>query len=446
MAKPEPRQISVFIASPGDLSPERKIFKDTVDDLNAGFADGAGVRFVPLGWEDLPAESGRRVQGVINQQIEECDLFILALNRIWGQDAPDSKFSSYTEEEFQFAFNLWDKKKSPEVLIFFKTVDNASVADPGPELTKVLEFRKKLASRHDIWPRSFNSDVDFGTEIDRHLRLFAKGQLSGIADDTPPIVFPKPEVDALAKAEDAEAKADLSLVEAQQTDLTMARAAVDAANAGRIQDARILFAKATESTTELSILSVAAEFFRQIGDTDNSSRLVGRQAAIARDRSIAVRHYLALMPPGFLSQMNEQVLAQMLASYPPDDADEIRSIYEEAFGGGRIEKIMFDMMVKYYTETEMVQLARFLASPVGQSSLQKQQAMMLELMQFGAEEFARILLKRHPELAAEVAGPADMTTQPPEGLPAAPEANQLPAGGDDKSLAAQGGSQPNKIQ
>lgn len=447
MKKAEPRQISVFIASPGDLAPERKIFKDTIDTLNAGFADGAGVKFVPMGWEDVLAETGRRTQGVINQEIDQCDLFILSLNRRWGQDAPDSKFSSYTEEEFHLAFSLWKKRKSPEVLVFFKTVDSASVADPGPELKKVLDFRKNLESSYAILIRTFNTDVDFGNEIDRHLRAFARGEWNNLADHRLRVVLPKAQVAALSKAEDAgarrvkrvegrssstkakavKAKADLSLVKAHQTDLTFARAAVDAANGGRNQDARVLFAKATEGTTDLSILSVAAEFFRQIGDPDNASRLVQRQAAIGRDRTIAARHYLALVPPGYLSGIGEQLLAPLLAAYPEDVAEEIRSIYEEAFGGGKLESMVLEMMVKHFTEAEIVQLARFLASPVGQSSLQKQQGMVLEMMQFAQREFERILLKRHPELAGEAAQRA---------LPAPGEPNRLAGDTDTKDFAA----------
>ena len=50
-----PREIRVFIASPGDLAGERRAFKDAIELLNLGFGDGAGVRFVPLGWEDTLA-------------------------------------------------------------------------------------------------------------------------------------------------------------------------------------------------------------------------------------------------------------------------------------------------------------------------------------------------------------------------------------------------------
>lgn len=138
MPSQKPREIAVFIASPGDLAPERKTFKDVIDTLNRGFADGAGVRFVALGWEDVLSETGRRPQSVINRDVDRCDFFVLALHRRWGQAAPDSRYSSYTEEEFQLACKRWEKTKSPEVVVFFKTVDAASLADPGPELKKVM--------------------------------------------------------------------------------------------------------------------------------------------------------------------------------------------------------------------------------------------------------------------------------------------------------------------
>jgi len=449
-----PKPISVFIASPGDLAPERKIFKDTIDALNAGFADGAGVTFFPVGWEDVLAETGRRTQTVINRQIEQCDLFVLALHRRWGQAAPDSEFSSYTEEEFQLAVSLWRKKKSPEVVVFFKTLDNASVADPGPELTKVLAFRKRLEKGHAILIRPFNTEVDFGKEIDRHLRAFVRGEWKALDAYSPEITFPKAQVKALTKAEHAgelrvervqrrkpsatpgakgkdkkaAAKADLSLVMSHQTDLAFARAAVDAARDGRIQDARILFAKATEGTTDLSILSVAAEFFRQIGDPDNSSRLVQRQSAIARDRRIAAEHYLALVPRGVDSAVQDLILAQLspLFSQLPDElADAFRSIYAEVFNSDKVKRATLEMIVKYYTEAEIVQLARFRASPVGQSSLLKQQAMMAEMIAYGQGEFQRVLLTRHPELAGAI---TEMQGANAVALPAAMKLNELTAG------------------
>jgi len=84
------REIPVFLASPGDLAVERRAFKDAVDLLNLGFGDGANVRFIPLGWEDTLATTGRRSQSVINEEIDRCDVFILAMHRRWGQPADDA--------------------------------------------------------------------------------------------------------------------------------------------------------------------------------------------------------------------------------------------------------------------------------------------------------------------------------------------------------------------
>ena len=111
---PETRTIRAFIASPGDLAVERRAFKDVIDELNAGFGDGAGVKFAALGWEDTLATTGRRSQEVINREVDRCDVFVLTMHRRWGQEAPDAKpYSSYTEEEFHRAFARWQKMPVP---------------------------------------------------------------------------------------------------------------------------------------------------------------------------------------------------------------------------------------------------------------------------------------------------------------------------------------------
>src|SRR5262245_9216831 len=75
--------ITVFMGSPNDLAHERRQFRETIEQLNKGFGDGYGVQFQALGWEDAPATTGRRVQDVINEYIDICDVFILVLKRRW---------------------------------------------------------------------------------------------------------------------------------------------------------------------------------------------------------------------------------------------------------------------------------------------------------------------------------------------------------------------------
>ena len=190
-----------------------------------------------------------------------------------------------------------------------------------------------------------------------------------------------------------------------QTELALCRAAVDASGKGLIQDASVLFAKATEGTTDLSILSLAEEFFQQINDLDSASALVQRRAAIARDVNIAADYYLALIPQGLASGMIEQLAVQMFAELPEEIGGEIRSILDEIYGGGRFNKLMRDILVQHYSEGELVQLARFAASPEGQSSLYKQPLILKESMEMGQREFARLLLKRRPDLVADFGAP-----------------------------------------
>ena len=177
------RTIRVFIASPGDLAVERAAFKQVLEELNAGFGDALDIKFEPLGWEDTLASTGRRSQEVINREIDRCDVFILAMHRRWGQAAPDAQpYSSYTEEEFHRAFARWQKKRrgkpqAPEIFVFFKHIDSASMADAGPQLQKVLDFRKSLEESRQVLYHGFANEAEFKAEVDRHLRAFAKGEL-----------------------------------------------------------------------------------------------------------------------------------------------------------------------------------------------------------------------------------------------------------------------------
>jgi len=446
MGTDQKKSISVFIASPGDLVPERKMFRDTIDQLNHGFGDGAGVQFEALGWEDENAEAGRRVQDVLNKQIAQCDLFVLALYGRWGQKAPDSPYASYTEEEFQVAMGLWEQHKCPEVLVFFKNVDAARIADPGPQLTQVLDFRKKLENRHDILFRAFNSEVDFGQQIDKHLRDFARGEWEKLDDQIPSVTFSKNIAGSLEAASQASeqrfrkaeensreiakagtidsvelktAAADVSLVQQYQKEFALARAAMDAVSNQRIEDAKILFAQATEETTDLSILAAAADFYRQVNDIENSSRMVLRQASIARDRTIAAQHYLQLVPQGMMLSMVNQVLENTLAQDPPEEKAEVLDICQEIYGGAKFEKVLIDMLVHFYTLEEIVQLATFLASPVGQSSLVKQPQFTVAMMAYVQDEYLRIYRERHPKANDAAGNEAAAAEQHPPLLEAA---------------------------
>jgi tetratricopeptide (TPR) repeat protein len=312
---PTPRQIKVFIASPGDLAVERRAFKDTIDLLNNTYGVAAKIEFVPLGWEEAIYQYGRRPQSVINEYVDTCDVFILALWTRWGQPAKDlaRKATSYTEEEFNHAVERWKEKQSPTIHIFFKNIDAKQMADPGPQCKKVLAFRKKIAKSKQVLGRPFEEEKAFAELLRTHLIAFAEKLTTGAAAQ-PPDEIMRAEYDELKKqfqatfeelaklkAEAAKRKtkaiaakkkaktpkaktdaaAELAKVSSETEALTLAESAARAALDGRIEDARQTFSKVLEGTTKLKIIYLGYEFYYRIGDLNEAERLLRQWLAIS---------------------------------------------------------------------------------------------------------------------------------------------------------------------
>ena len=58
--------VKVFIASPGDLNPERKIAREVVEEFNSLHADSLGYQIEMVGWEETVGSMGRP-QEIINK-------------------------------------------------------------------------------------------------------------------------------------------------------------------------------------------------------------------------------------------------------------------------------------------------------------------------------------------------------------------------------------------
>lgn len=276
------RKINVFIASPGDLATERDYFRKAIEQLNVGFGDGANVEFTALGWEDTLALTGRRNQAVINEEIDKCDVFILVMHRRWGQEALDAQpYTSYTEEEFYRAINRWKSEKKPEIFVFFKRVDAVSESDPGPQLKKVMAFRRQLEETRHVLYHYFTDESSFIHEIDRHLRAYAKDELPKSESKRDVIIFPSSALEeieaaktaatenakAAEEARDAEKEAILRLAAMQ---LQSAEDAAELAKQGKIEFASQKFAQLLSETFDLRILYLGYEFYRRTGDLDSA--------------------------------------------------------------------------------------------------------------------------------------------------------------------------------
>lgn len=324
------RQIRVFIASPSDLAIERQVFKGLVDELNATRPCGA-VQFEVLAWEQTLAVLAERSQGIINGEIDRCDVFVLAMYGRWGQPAPDAlPYSSYTEEEFYRALDRWTRTRRPTILVFFKHVPPREMADPGPQLQRVLAFRKQLEDARQVLYRGFTDEAEFKKELATHLCAYARGELAEDTAARHAVIIPLSIIEevqreraekerALAKAQLAHELAAAAVARAEALALGFAERAARAALAGRVEEARQDFARATDGTSNLRVLSLAHVFYDRTGDLPTAELLLERRLEISGRESETSDAALALSNLGMLywrrgeSDRAEETLRKSLA-------------------------------------------------------------------------------------------------------------------------------------
>lgn len=177
----ERKILNVFVASPSDLSPERKVLREVADRINKVFGRRMGIQLELLGWEDtLPGFS--RPQSLINSDVESCDLFIGILWKRWGTDS--GKFSSGFEEEFQIARKRKIANEDLDIWIYFKQVDNEILSDPGEQLKTVVKFKKEIVEQKELLFKEFTDEQYFEKLIHDDLTAFLLNTLNNLSKES----------------------------------------------------------------------------------------------------------------------------------------------------------------------------------------------------------------------------------------------------------------------
>jgi hypothetical protein len=159
--------VKFFLASPSDLASERKVAKRVIDEFNDVYASVFGYYVELVGWEDTVSVFGRP-QEIINRELAQCEYFVGMLWKKWGTP-PDvaSRHSSGFEEEYSLSVDRRESDGQPEISLFFKDVSPDSLSDPGPELSKVVEFKQKLIDEKRILFQSFADPGEFEVKFRR---------------------------------------------------------------------------------------------------------------------------------------------------------------------------------------------------------------------------------------------------------------------------------------
>ena len=152
--------LRAFLASPGDLQEERQAIRGVVAECNELWADELGYQVELLGWEDTSAGYGRP-QHLINQEVDRCDLFIGMIWKRWGTPPGGSgESTSGFHEEFRRSISRREQSGNPEISLFFKTIPEEFMIDPGDDLKQVLEFKGQIISERKILFQKFSTVLE----------------------------------------------------------------------------------------------------------------------------------------------------------------------------------------------------------------------------------------------------------------------------------------------
>jgi len=333
------RTIRVFFASPGDLEEERHLTSEALQQMS----ERSEYTFKFQGFESVLATTARRPQDVINTLVDECDVFIAVFHRRWGQPPQDTvACTSYTEEEFERAKRRFVSTGSPEIFCFFKQVDLPSLADPGEQLTKVLQFKCRLEASHQVLYRTFTSAAQFVADIEQHLFAFAEGKLPTPRNPKPCFHIPI--------IEDQKPDSQRSY------DLARVRQAINAATSGHVEEAVILMAGVSQTTRDIELLDIIREFYESTNNLGAAQAVLEKKLTLLHDRRLAAYEYeTVLMSEHWL----DDLVASMLRNTPPEKHSIGEQTIRKLFTGTRFHELMIEYLAKYFTVGELLSLTRF---------------------------------------------------------------------------------------
>jgi hypothetical protein len=117
------QEFRIFLSSPGDVQDERKIAKSIIHDVGRVCKGSLQLNLELIRWEDMapmtPTEG--TIQDKINESIKKCHVFVLILDKRFGQ-IEEGYNESNTEREVEAAFALKKNNKKIKFLAYFKNL------------------------------------------------------------------------------------------------------------------------------------------------------------------------------------------------------------------------------------------------------------------------------------------------------------------------------------
>jgi hypothetical protein len=159
---------TVFVASPSDVKKERDILSDIIPEINQTHGAPLGYELELWRYEEQAYPSANKPQELINAIAKPYQIFIGIMWKRFG--TPTLTAESGTEEEYNIAYEAWQKKQVADVMFYFcKKPFYPGSPEENDQMSKVLKFKNELNGKSLIW--DYLNPNDFKDKIQKHLCL-----------------------------------------------------------------------------------------------------------------------------------------------------------------------------------------------------------------------------------------------------------------------------------
>jgi hypothetical protein len=135
--------IRIFLASPGDVSDERTIVSEAIEDLQLTVGKTRGIHLELVKWETHAyPDIGSYSQEVINKQIGSYSVLVGIMWQRFGTKTQNA--DSGTEEEFNLAYEVFRQYGSPKIMFYFRNPEAVRNVKELDQLRMIFDFKDKL--------------------------------------------------------------------------------------------------------------------------------------------------------------------------------------------------------------------------------------------------------------------------------------------------------------
>lgn len=169
---PQVEQLKIFLASPSDVSVERRYVEDVVAEINRTVGKAMGIVLVVVSSRNAIPGHGKDGQTVINKQIARMKDYVLFVGIMWNRiGTPTARAKSGTVEEYNRAVRAFNFHGNPEIWFYFRDTSAHPVSQDLLNQRKAVSAFRKRVQRKSFSP-SYKNSADFRNKFREHLTIW----------------------------------------------------------------------------------------------------------------------------------------------------------------------------------------------------------------------------------------------------------------------------------